>query len=236
MAAPRTDGASASQGVATLPRAIRTPAAGVLRVLPRHDFVLLVSPSEIDLVHGKPLPRLIRFPIDPGLMGVPPVKNPGDPIQWEPAALRHCRALGRLIVDPLRYKLDITAFGQKVKPGDQEDLSDPRTWYVRSYAGYKGTVNVSVWQRPRTLGGTVIWEHDKEGEIEFLLEIAEKMFGGGDPAIKEAVLQEAKQNLRNLEDEARHRPRLQANVDAARAALEPEAKSETKPEAQSEKK
>jgi len=157
-------------------------------------------------------------------MGVPPVRLPTDPVQWRGAVDVECERCGRILVDPHRYGLSVILRGQQVRPGPDEDASDPRTWYVRRYGGHKGRVHVSVWQVPRVLGAAVLWDHDDDGEIAFRREVAVKILGGIDPQVAESVRIQAEQVARRLEMDARLRPVVQPAADAARAALTPTSK------------
>jgi len=204
-------------------RARTASAAAVLRHPPIADFVYLVSPSEVELVDGELLPRLVRFGIVPGVMGVPAQRKPEDPVRWEGPVAEHCKRSGRTLVDPRRYDIVPKVDGKPVEPGPGEDPDDPRTWYVARFPGFKGPVHVSVWQRPRVLGSQVLWDVDKAGETDFRRQIVAKMFPDGtvDPQIADVVRFAAERELANLEAEARINPRMTHNAEVVKAALGP---------------
>ena len=196
-------------------------ASATLQYPSTFDFVFLVSPNEIDMINGEPLPRLKRFPIEPGCCGVPSVKNADDPPQWDGAVANECRITGRMLVDPARYGIKPKLNGVEVEPADDEDPNDPRCWYVRRYRGHKGWIHVSLWQQPRTLGTRVLWTTDHDGEIDFRRQIIAKMFAGGevDPQVAETVKIEVEQEVAALEAAAKHDPRMVRNAEVAKAAL-----------------
>jgi len=191
-----------------------------LRSPPQRDFVLLCSPNEIDLVKGECLPRLIRFYLEPGLNGVAALEAQGRlPLGHViPAISRECGRYGRILIDPAQYKLELKAWGKPVEPGPSE-RNDPRLWYTSIYQGNKGLVHVTVWQQPKVLGTAVRWETDEEGLLDFRRQVAAKVLGGIDETVKAEVIAQVKAELRNLEDEARLRPRLAGNVEVLKASL-----------------
>lgn len=194
-------------------------ASSKMRVAPSKDFVILVSPTEIDLIDGEALPRLIRFPVEPGIMGIPGVKEFGDPVLWEPAVAFECGRTGRILVDPRRYGITIKVKGETIEPMSGEDLNDPRVHYVRRYAGHKGTVHVSVWQIPRTVGSQTNFKTDKAGETDFRRQIAKKIFGGVDSDIATKVREQAEDDAVEMEIAAKTHPRHARNAKVAKAAL-----------------
>jgi hypothetical protein len=188
---------------------------------PIPDFVYLVSPSEVEMRAGEMLPRLVRFAILPGCMGVPQVRDENEPPRWEGAVADHCRRSGRTLVDCARFGIRPKVDGVEVEPADGEDPADPRVWYVRRYRGHKGSIHVSVWQRPRVLGSQVLWDVDEAGMLDFRRQIVEKMFPGGtvDDQIASVVRFAAEREVAALEAEAKHNPRATYNAEVARAAL-----------------
>lgn len=217
MAIPKA--ATQSAAPAADPRLVSRTGGAAMRSPPTRDFVLLCSPTEIDFVAGVPLPRLTRFPIEPGLLGVPQIRNEGDEPVWQVAVGVECERNGRILVDPARYGIKPKVSGEPVVLAAGENPADPRAWYVRRYRGHRGTIHVSAWQLPRVLGATVLWEHDTEGEIDFRKQVAEKILGGVDQTIADTVRAAARMELADLASEAKHRPRLTLNVEVARAAL-----------------
>lgn len=207
--------------VAPTPRPRPRARSSKMRVAPRPSFVFLCSPLEVDMVDGEAVPRLIRFSIVPGVNGVPGVQKAEEElgVQWQGAVAMHCERTGRILVDPARYGLKVTLNDQGVEPNPVEDRNDPRNWYTRTYDGHKGAVNVSIWEIPRVLGNTVMWSKDKDGELAFRREIKKKILGGLDPSVKEHAVENARVELAEHEGEAKRRPALKRNVEAAKRAL-----------------
>ncbi|MBC8425135.1 hypothetical protein H8E07_13510 [bacterium] len=193
-------------------------AADVLPMPGTKDFVLLASPSEYDMIEGEALPRLIMFPIEGGLMGVPASES-GD-FSWRGAVQHECERFGRVLIDPEVQGLELVAFAAKVgKSHPDDDAADPRSWYVRRYKARRGMVHTKPWQRPRKLGNTVVWDRDIEGEREFRRQVRDKVLGGIDPQIEHTVRLEAERLAAQLEAEARTRPTIARNAEVAKRAV-----------------
>jgi len=191
--------------------------ANVIRHVPTKDFVYLVSPSEIDMVAGEALPRLVQFPIDGGLLGVPGSED-GE-YTWRAAVATMCERQGRILVDPHEQGLTLAAFGKEITPDPDDDPTDPRSWYVCRYRGHKGIIHMPPWCKPRVIGSRVVWDKDPAGRIDFQRQIRDKVFGGIDVEIEKIARLEAEQLAVQTEAEAKHRPTQARNAEVTRAAV-----------------
>ncbi len=192
------------------------------------DFVYLASPSEIDMVNGEALPRLIQFPIDGGLMGVPGSES--GMFSWQAAVAVECERFGRVLVDPKAEGLELIAFGEKVEIDRDDDPNDPRSYYVCRYQGHKGIIHMPPWCKPRSVGSMVVWDKDPEGLTHFRRQVRDKMFGGIDSEIERLVRLKAEQDAIEIEADAKHRPTMARNAEVARKAItKPEPKPKAKP-------
>jgi hypothetical protein len=157
------------------------------------DFLFLVHPQRYDVYEvgkaedGTPLFEVLPAPttleFQPGLAGVEPVKDEQNGNYL--VALAKKREKGWIDV-PMDFP--VTAFGVK-----QEG-------YVHVFSGKHGpdTVHLEVWRRPYKVGGTVFFERDGDGYIQFLRDIKEKIL----PPIDPNVLRGLKAKLQGMRQTA----------------------------------
>jgi len=126
-----------------------------LRARPSHVFVFLAHPAmwDVAIVGGAPVPvpRLRRLDFEPGVSGVVARKD-----QFDGDAKFALVQLAEKGWTPIPRSGSFTAFGRV--------HSD----YVHVFDGVRGPVHLDIWHQPYVRGGTVVYDFDEEGWLDWL--------------------------------------------------------------------
>lgn len=144
-----------------------------LPLQPDEPLLFFCSESEFQVVGGKLLPLVSEVRIKPGALCVD--RRGGV------SGLIGVMTLSRkILVPPDR---EVPAWGERCR-GYNRQL-DIR---VKDARGNQEFAYCSIWQRPRLVGGVIVWDRDADGYVAFLEEVYKDLLGGRiDPAIREAT-------------------------------------------------
>lgn len=139
------------------------------------NFVFMGHPQRVDVFQTDKGPEVLhllnKFEFQPGINGVVPVKNRQD---GDPSYALAAKAQTGWLQIPTN--VPVVAFGE----------SD--TGYVQRFENIHGyDVHLEAWVRPYVVGGSVEFERDGEGYIEFLRYIRDNIMPPIDENVKKGL-------------------------------------------------
>lgn len=139
------------------------------------NFVYMAHPQRVDVYQTDKGPEILhmlnKFEFQPGINGVMPVKNRQD---GDPSYALAAKAQTGWVQIPTN--VPCVAFGE------------PVDGYVQRYENVNGyDVHLESWVRPYVVGGSVEYERDAEGYIEFLRYVRDNIMPPIDENVKRGL-------------------------------------------------
>lgn len=149
------------------PRALILPRA-------RGPWTWMVHPAQMECVGGKIVPRLLKATHEPGAFGNPPGGGGA-------AGSGHILHLTQQHWIEVPVQVPAIAWGKD--RGQQEDILSAYLddWHGVTDKGRPVVYVTDAWERPKSIGGTTIWQRDQQGFIEWRESLIKSMnLGLGD--------------------------------------------------------